>query len=126
MTCGPPDTGVIEGLVSRMRFPNRMEDSPSPVPLAVAPLVTHTGTNSHVLDERCLRITTQAEWSALWLEHVGEPPKPQCDMYFNKAGLPVVDFERCMVMAVFGGATNNVAGLSATAPATPGDATPGG
>jgi len=47
------------------------------------------------------------------LEHVGEQPNPKYNFFFNKAGLPVVDFERCMVVAVFDGATQNTAGVSA-------------
>jgi hypothetical protein len=79
------------------------------------PLVTISGANSHVTTARCVRITTHEEWAALWLEHVGLPPKSKYDLYFNKAGLPVVDFEHCIVVAVFLGATNNCAGVSAVA-----------
>ena len=77
------------------------------------PMVTISGANSHVTTKRCLRITTQEEWAALWLEHVGQPPKAKYDLYYNEAGLPLVDFERCMVVAVFDGATHNCAGVSA-------------
>jgi hypothetical protein len=88
--------------------------APSPAPAAtLAPLVTLTGASSHVTEARCLRITTTDEWTATWLEHVGAPPKPKYDLHFNTAGLPVVDFERCMVIAVFDGATGNTAGVSA-------------
>jgi hypothetical protein len=90
--------------------------APRPAPAAtVAPFVTLSGANSHVTEARCLRITTADDWAAIWLEHVGEPPKPQYNLYFNKAGLPVVDFERCMVIAVFAGASGNCAGVSAVA-----------
>ena len=88
--------------------------APRPAPdTTLAPLVTLTGADSHVTEARCLRITTADEWAATWLEHVGAPPKPKYDLYYNKAGLPVVDFERCMVIAVFAGARGNCAGVSA-------------
>lgn len=86
---------------------------PAGQPATLRPLVTIAGSGSQVATERCLRITTQEEWAAVWLEHLGQPPKPKYDVYFNKAGLPVVDFEHCMVVAVFLGATNNCAGVSA-------------
>jgi len=88
--------------------------APRPAPATtLAPFVTLSGADSRVTDARCLRITTADEWAATWLEHVGAPPKPKYDLYYNKAGLPVVDFERCMVIAVFAGATANTAGVSA-------------
>jgi len=79
------------------------------------PLVTIAGANSQITTERCLRVTTQEQWAALWLEHLGQPPQPKYNLDFNKDGLPVVDFEQCMVVAVFDGATNNRAGVSAVA-----------
>jgi|GEM_PF-1249444 len=88
--------------------------SSGPAPGAtLAPFVTLTGADSHVTEARCLRITSADEWATTWLEHVGAPPKPKYDAYYNKAGLPVVDFEHCMVIAVFAGATQNTAGASA-------------
>ncbi|HEX5011529.1 MAG TPA: hypothetical protein VFY71_14125 [Planctomycetota bacterium] len=93
--------------------------APGPVPgTTLTPLVTITGRESHVTEARCLRVTSADEWAALWLEHVGEPPNPEYNqhkLYFNKAGLPVVDFERCLVVAVFRGAGSNCAGVSAVA-----------
>jgi hypothetical protein len=88
---------------------------PAAAPSVLVPLVTLSGAQSHVSEERCVRITTQEEWAALWLEHLGHPAKPKYDIYFNKAGLPVVDFEHCMVVAVFGGEGSNCAGVSAVA-----------
>lgn len=82
-------------------------------PTALRPFLSLSGQHSHVTDKRCLRITNQDEWAALWFEHVGEKPRPKLDLFYNKAGLPVVDFERCMVVAVFAGALFNCAGVSA-------------
>ncbi len=82
-------------------------------PPTLAPFVTLTGAHSHVTVARCVRIPTHDAWAALWLEHLGEPPRARYDLYFNTAGLPLVDFERCMVIAVFDGATENSAGYEA-------------
>ena len=88
--------------------------APRPAPATtLAPFVTLSGADSHVTDARCLRITTADAWAATWLEHVGASAKPKYDLFYNKAGLPVVDFEKCMVIAVFAGATSNTAGVSA-------------
>jgi hypothetical protein len=87
--------------------------APSAGTSVLQPMVTISGANSHITTARCLRITTQEAWAALWLEHLGETPKPKYDLYYNQAGLPVVDFEHCMVVAVFQGATSNCAGVSA-------------
>jgi len=88
--------------------------APRPAPATtLAPFVTLSGADSRVTDARCLRITTADEWAATWLEHVGASAKPKYDLFYNKAGLPVVDFEQCMVIAVFAGARGNCAGVSA-------------
>ncbi len=105
---------LVLGCAAEMQPRERQEAPPSTLPA----LVTLTGAHSHIADARCLRITTQAEWAALWLEHLGEASKADDSLYHNKAGLPVVDFERCMVVAIFGGASVNSAGYAAgTVPA---------
>jgi hypothetical protein len=87
--------------------------SPDPAPDggALQPLVTLTGADSRITDARCLRITTPEEWAALWLEHLGHAPVARYDTFHNEAGLPIVDFDTCMVVAVFAGATENCAGF---------------
>lgn len=77
------------------------------------PLVTLSGAESAVTQARCVRVSAQADLVALWLEHRGLPPDPDYSAYYDPAGVPVVDFARCEVVAVFGGATNNVAGYDA-------------
>jgi hypothetical protein len=84
-----------------------------PQPVLLAPFVTLTGTNSHVAGKRCVRITTQEEWIALWLQHVGAPPKAHYNLYGNPSGVPVVDFGRCMVIALIEGSSRNSWGYEA-------------
>ena len=88
--------------------------APRPAPAAtLVPLVTLAGGDSHSTETSCLRITTAEEWAATWLEHVGELPQPEYKTYYNRAGLPIVDFSRCMVIAVFAGSGHRAAGVSA-------------
>ncbi len=74
------------------------------------PFVTFTGPNSRIEEPTWLRITTPEEFHPLYLRHVGLKPE---DFYEkrNPHGVPLVDFERCMVVAVFGGKGWNSDGL---------------
>jgi hypothetical protein len=92
------------------------QDAPAPAS-TLTPFATLTGAHSRVTEARCERISTQDDWVATWLAHVGEPPAEHYDLYFNRAGVPLVDFARCMVVAVFDGASHNNAGYEAL-PAT--------
>ena len=76
---------------------------------SLRPYVVLSGNDSGVQEPECRRIVTDLEWQALWDRHVaqeqrikaGRPPAPK----------PEVDFQRCMVLAVFGGSTWNTEGL---------------
>jgi len=70
---------------------------------SAAPYVVLSGRDSAVEKPECLRIRTADEWAAVWKRHAptGHPP----------AVGPNVDFERCMVIAVFLGATVNTYGI---------------
>ncbi|MHC4137878.1 MAG: hypothetical protein ACYS0K_23295 [Planctomycetota bacterium] len=74
------------------------------------PYVTLAGARSEIKMAEDHRIATQEELTAVWLKHVGADPSRHSD-YYNKAGVPVVDLDRCMVVAVFGGRCINSAGI---------------
>lgn len=74
------------------------------------PYVTLAGAHSAVKTAEYHRIATQEDLTAIWLKHVGSDAARHSN-YYNKAGVPLVDFERCMVVAVFGGKRINSAGI---------------
>jgi hypothetical protein len=67
-------------------------------PADVKPLVTLYGSDSKITKSRRLRITTAREWAAVWAEHQtgsadGRPTAAALDL----------DFDKVMVIALFGG-----------------------
>lgn len=80
---------------------------------AVSPCVVLTGADSHVFEHSYHRVTSMKEWSEIWKKHMGLKQGEVYDFYFNPAGLPLVDFERYMVIAIFQGSSWNSAGLEA-------------
>ncbi|MCK6460205.1 MAG: hypothetical protein L6Q95_09975 [Planctomycetes bacterium] len=84
------------------------------------PYVTLAGAASKVAAKEYDRITTRDELVKVWLRHVGSDPAGHDDFY-NEAGVPDVDFGRCMVVAVFGGQCVNSAGIYAVSVAEEAD-----
>lgn len=82
-------------------------------PAAISPCVALTGADSHVSERGYFRITTLKDWTRIWQEHKGLKQNEEYDVYSDPAGLPLVDFERFMVIAVFQGRSWNSAGLRA-------------
>ena len=82
-------------------------------PTPVVPCVALSGADSEVAAAECHRVTNLADWAALWLKHLGRAGSGKYDLYYDKLGLPLVDFDRYMVMAIFEGQTWNCAGLTA-------------
>jgi hypothetical protein len=76
----------------------------------VRPYVGLWGAHSAVKQKSFHRITTPEAWTALWLSHRGKEAKGH-SAYYNEAGVPDVDFERCMVVAIFQGEAWNSAGV---------------
>lgn len=75
------------------------------------PLVTFRGEFSKVDETRYLRVTDAETWATLWCEHTGQQAQKRgYGWYYNQQQVPIVDFERCMVVAVFGGKCGNTAG----------------
>jgi hypothetical protein len=82
---------------------------------ATRPLVTLTGTDSRVKEASYYRVTSEEEWVKIWRRHKGAKESKDYDLFHNPLGLPNVDFEKCMVIAIFQGSGWNSAGLKAVA-----------
>lgn len=82
-------------------------------PPALRPCVVLTGTDSQVKERSCLRIESQEEWTKVWRRHRGDDAAAPYDEYFNPLGLPGIDFDKYMVVAVFQGEGWNSAGVKA-------------
>ena len=80
-----------------------------------------TGAISAVREPRVELVSTSEDWARLWLEHRGSPPVDRYDFFYNKAGVPVVDFETHVVVVVFVGDTANTSGLRVEAVEPTGD-----
>jgi hypothetical protein len=79
----------------------------------VSPCVALTSADSHVSERGYHRITSVNDWTRLWQKHKGQKDGKQYDLYFDPLGLPLVDFDRYMVIVVFQGSGWNSAGLNA-------------
>jgi len=56
---------------------------------------------------------SEKEWITIWQRHKGVKESKDYDLFYNPLGLPAIDFEQCMVMAVFEGSGWNSTGLKA-------------
>lgn len=79
----------------------------------VKPCVTITGADSHVSECGYHRIASMKEWIQVWQKHEGHKVDEEYDLYYNPLGVPLVDFDNYMVIAIFQGSSWNSAGLSA-------------
>jgi hypothetical protein len=77
------------------------------------PLVTLAGADSRIEKSGYELITSKKDWTNLWLRHTGKPVEKEYDDFYNPAGVPEINFEKCMVIAVFSGAIKNVAAVEA-------------
>ena len=80
--------------------------------VAQCPLVVITGAQSEAA-RGCDLATTEEEWIRLWQRHRGVPETGVYNAYYNEIGMPLVDFSRCVVVAVFQGQAWNSAGFEA-------------
>jgi hypothetical protein len=90
--------------------PPSEEDEPG---TTLTPYVSWSGAHSRIETKRYFRITSEAEWIDLWLDHVGMEKKGPYNRYYNPAGMPEIDFKSCMVVGVFQGKKWNSAGVIA-------------
>ena len=86
---------------------------PQNQPTVITPCVILTGADSHVSDREYHRITSMNDWAKLWQKHKGQKDNSEYDLYHDPLGLPLIDFQRYMVIAIFQGTRWNSAGLKA-------------
>lgn len=75
------------------------------------PGVTFRGEHSSIAKKRYVKITDAQAWAKLWSEHIGKPIKRDYGYYYNPNNVPVIDFDRHMVVAIFQGEKWNSAGV---------------
>lgn len=82
---------------------------------AVTPVVTWTGPDSKITEARKRLVRNDVDWLALWAEHRGQ----RWSLHDGRSGdsahvalaAPRIDFERYMVVAVFGGTKTGIEGM---------------
>ena len=76
------------------------------------PYVTFRSGESRINTRSYRKVIAFEDWADLWIEHTGaKRHKGKYNWFYNEAGVPFVDFERCMVIAVFQGEGWNSAGV---------------
>ena len=73
------------------------------------PLLVLTGADSRVDKPTYHLATSEEAWKRLWLIHLG---KTEADGFREHLPIVQIDFERCMVIAVFQGVSTNSRGLN--------------
>ncbi|MCA8943653.1 MAG: hypothetical protein KDB80_13900, partial [Planctomycetes bacterium] len=86
-------------------------DSPTAMPL-----VSFEGARSKIVEREHHKITDSQSWAKLWLRHVGaEEPNEEYSWFWNSVGVPKIDFDQCVVIAMFAGKAWNSNGFSVQA-----------
>lgn len=73
------------------------------------PLLVLTGANSRVEKAGYYRVASEEAWKKLWLDHLG---KTEREIFQEQLPALTIDFERCMVIAIFQGAKTNSRGIT--------------
>jgi hypothetical protein len=100
-------TAVLSGFI----LPQSGANGAGQAKNAYSPYVTITGSDSHVTKPLYCRAASEAEWLRIWQRHKGAEKSDKYDSFYDPLGFPVVDFDKCMVVAIFTGSTWNCAGL---------------
>ena len=85
----------------------------------LAPIVSFSGRNSEISERSFHRIQTLDEFAVVWQKHTGQTDvkykdwNGRYDTFYNLLGIPMVNFDHYMVIAIFDGAGQNCAGLNA-------------
>ncbi|HEY2893973.1 MAG TPA: hypothetical protein VGJ16_07165 [Pirellulales bacterium] len=75
------------------------------------PYVSFSGAHSKIERQSYELITSADDWAKLWHRHLGKELKGNYDYFYNPEGIPAVDFDSCMVIAIMRGKQINVAGI---------------
>ena len=74
------------------------------------PLVSLSGAQTKIEGRSYHRLTDVEEFQGLYMRHLGHKAE-EFDDYYNTHGVPIVNFERCMVIAILQGDSFNSAGV---------------
>jgi hypothetical protein len=88
----------ITGATAVIAAPLSRTNSQTPA-LGQRPLVELSGADSKVAKRSYEIVSNQEDWNRLWQRHTGRPGK----YVFGDEGQPAVNFDRCVVVAVFQG-----------------------
>ena len=75
----------------------------------IKPLLFWTGINSQIKQPHYERISSSKQWKAIWLKHYGKTAQ---EAFTDRIPRTEIDFERCMVLAIFQGEGINSRGLT--------------
>jgi len=88
------------------------EPAVAPAPV-VLPCVALSGADSQIGEKSYLRITNENDWVKLWRNHKGDQSGGEYDFEHDPLGLPIVDFNQFMVLALFEGRDESPDGFQA-------------
>ncbi len=95
---------LMLGLASQQAVPPVAEEKQE----QIRPYVTWSGPKSRAVEKAYLLIRSGEEWSKIWRGHAGEPRhKP----VVHGTGMPEVNFDTCIAIAVFCGRAKNSDGV---------------
>jgi len=110
MPCQRPLVPLVIALIALVDLhPARGE---YPVTPTTKPLVTVAGADSKIEDPTYLRISSREEFIRLFMRHLGKE-RQAYDEHYNSPAMPQIDFDQCMVLAIFAGKSVNTVGLFA-------------
>jgi len=96
---------LIPLLWCTLQAPQQTENkSDQPAGRPVGPYVSWMGPGSAVETAQVARVSSEADWHALWARHVGEKVAKN---RFEQVDAPRIDFEQCCVVVVFRGKSLN-------------------
>lgn len=72
---------------------------------SIKPLVAFSGANSHITEQSFRLISDDKEWKVVWARHLGTTPE---DAYCPRLA---IDFQQCLVIAIFKGKVRNSRGI---------------
>lgn len=100
--------GIAALALSTMFVPPRAAAQDPAGPASLAPLVTWSGPDSTIKEATFQRVIDDAAWLKLWEKHTGRAAQRD---NIGRPFIPKINFERCMVVAIFQGARVNCNGV---------------
>jgi hypothetical protein len=80
---------------------------------ALVPVVTFSGADTKITETDYLKIDSRDKWEDIWLRHTGHNKAGKYDYFFNEENIPVVNFDKYMVIAILQSPGENTAGIDA-------------